>query len=150
MDLTFESMLAVPPERAWAWATSVRGVTTELAPWLRMTAPRGFERLVGDDVPVGRPLFRSYVFLLGILPIDRSDLTLVELEPGRRFQEQSPMLSMKLWRHERTIFPTADGCRVRDHLEFEPRFARRLVGRFIEAVFTHRHAVLRAQLGTAG
>jgi hypothetical protein len=37
--------------------------------------------------------------------VDRSDLTFLELEPGRRFLEQSPMLSMKLWRHERIVEP---------------------------------------------
>lgn len=145
--LVFESKLTVPPESAWAWATSLSGISSELWPLLRMTAPKQFGNLLDVDVRLGQPLFRSWVFLFGIVPIDRSDLTLFELEPGRRFLEQSPMLSMNLWRHERIIAPLPDGSVVTDRLEFEPRFAVRLTTWFIKAIFTHRHSVLRRTLG---
>ena len=147
MQLTFESELAAPPEEVWSWATSKAGVTAELSPLLRMSAPAGFETLAGADTPLGRPLFRSYVFLFGVIPIDRSDLTLIELEPGHRFLEQSPMLSMKHWRHERTVAASGTGSRLTDRLELEPRAATALVHWFIRTVFSHRHAVLRRALG---
>lgn len=147
MRLRFESTLRASPEEAWAWATSVAGVSAELRPLLRMTAPRGVEDLIGDVPPLGRPLFRSYVFLFGVVPFDRSDLTLVEFEPGRRFLEESPMLSLKLWRHERTIVAAGEGSSLTDQLEFEPRFAKAITAWFIRTIFTHRHAVLRRELG---
>jgi len=92
-------------------------------------------------------LCRSWILLCGILPIDRSDLTLIELEAGHRFVEQSPMFSMRLWRHERTIEARENGCTLTDRLEFQPRVAVGVTRWFIVTVFTHRHAVLRRNLG---
>jgi hypothetical protein len=71
---------------------------------------------------------------------------LLELERGRGFVEESPMGSMRLWRHERRIVdaPDPDAVVLSDRLTFEPRVARGLVRWFIRYAFTHRHAVLRA------
>ncbi len=146
--LEFRSALKAPPPECWAWATSLAGITAELSPLMRMTAPEGVANILDLKVEPGKPLFRSRVYLFGVIPVDRSDLTLLEIEPGRRFQEQSPMLSMKLWRHERTIEPAQSGGSVlTDRLEFEPRLFSGLVKRLIETVFTHRHKVLRRELG---
>ncbi|TMB59565.1 MAG: hypothetical protein E6J56_00050 [Deltaproteobacteria bacterium] len=81
----------------------MEGISRELWPILRMTAPRGVKSI--GDVPIepGNPLFRSWILLFGLIPIDRSDLTLLSLDVGQRFVEQSPMLSMSLWRHVRTL-----------------------------------------------
>jgi ligand-binding SRPBCC domain-containing protein len=146
--LTFTSTLAATPARVWDWASSVGGISRELWPLLRMTVPRHVKNLHDVRVEPGRPLFRSWVFLFGLLPIDRSDLTMLELRAGRGFVEESPMLSMHLWRHRRTL--AADGAHttLTDELTFEPRFAPPLVAWFIRTVFTHRHAVLRAHFGS--
>ena len=88
-----------------------------------------------------------WLLLFGLIPVDRSDLTLMEIEPGRRFLEQSPMLGMKLWRHERIIVPVSGGATVTDRLEFAPRFASGLVCWFVRLFFNHRHAVLRRRFG---
>jgi hypothetical protein len=79
-------------------------------------------------------------------------MTLLELRSGQGFVEQSPMGSMKLWRHERSIVPcTAESGAVLlvDQLTFQPRMAKRLVVWFIGRVFSHRHTVLREHLGGA-
>ena len=109
--------------------------------------PPGISNIFEVDARLGRPLFRSWVLLLGVLPIDRSDLTLIELDVGHRFLEESPMFSMKLWRHERTIEPRENGCTLTDRLEFQPRVAVAVTRWFIATVFTHRHAVIRRKLG---
>ncbi len=111
-----------------------------------MTAPKGFESIEHSNVVLGKPLFRSKVFLFGFLPIDYSDITLIEFEKGSGFVEQSPMGSMKLWRHERRIIPTPGGCKIIDHLTFEPKMASAFTGWFIRTVFKHRHNVLRKNL----
>lgn len=101
----------------------------------------------------GVPLFRSRILLLGLLPIDHSDLTLLELEPGVGFIEQSRMGSMKLRRHERHIVPCpGDPAAVVlvDRLTFQPRRMKPLVDWFIRRVFKHRHDVLRANFGGPG
>ena len=51
---------------------------------------------------LGERLFRSWILLFGVLPIDYDDITLVSIEPGRGFHERSSMLSMRVWEHERT------------------------------------------------
>jgi|SRR5579862_341822 len=150
VTLTFASTLAVSPQAAWSWATSVAGITAELRPLLRMTTPPGITSILDLDVQLGGPLFRSWVFLFGVLPIDRSDLTLIELDVGHRFMEQSPMLSMKLWRHERTIEPNQMGCTLTDRLDFQPRVAIGATRWFIAKVFTHRHEVIRRNLRNSG
>ena len=147
VTLTFESSLSVSRQQAWSWATSVAGITAELRPLLRMTVPQGISNILDVDVRLGRPLFRSWILLFCVLPIDRSALTLIELDDGYRFLEQSPMLSMKLWRHERTIEPRERGCTLTDRLEFQPRFAAGMTKWFITTVFTHRHEVIRQNLG---
>jgi ligand-binding SRPBCC domain-containing protein len=145
--LRFESELSSSPERVWDWMTSVRGVQTELWPVLKMTAPKSFAKMTDVSVELGKPLFRSWVFLLGVVPIDRSDLTLIQLDSGSGFVEESPMLSMKLWRHERRITSRGGKTVLTDTLTFEPRFARAFVEWLIRVTFQHRHAVLRKTLG---
>lgn len=145
--LSFVSELGASPEKAWGWAVSVDGVSRELWPLLRMTAASNVHRL--DDIAVepGKRLFRSWIFLLGVVPLGYSDLTLLELDRGRRFLEESPMSSMRRWRHERTVVPAPGGCTLRDDLTFEPRIAPALTAWLIRTIFTHRHAVLRQELG---
>lgn len=145
--LEFESTLAAPPDRVWRWATSVDGILAEMRPLMRMTVPRGVNSILDLHVEPGKPLARCWVLLFGFIPIDRSDLTLVEIDDGRGFVEESPMLSMRRWRHERTIEPVGHGSRLTDRLTFEPRLGGPVVKWFISVVFRHRHAVLRRGLG---
>ena len=148
--LTFTSDLAASPEDVWRWITSMEGISRELSPILKMTAPRGVTDISRVQLTPGKPLFRSWVLLFGILPIDRSDLTLLTLEAGKGFVEQSPMLSMKTWRHERRLEPNDGGTSLTDRLIFQPRIATSVTRWFIKAVFNHRHEVLRRHLGARG
>ena len=147
--LEFSSRLAAPTDEVWKWISSWKSISTEMWPYFRMTAPNGVTSIDDLNVVPGTPLFRSRVYLFGIIPIDYSDVTLLELDKGRGFVEQSPMGSMTLWRHERRISNGANGCTLTDILTFQPRMSRRLVAWFIGRVFKHRHAVLRRYLGAA-
>lgn len=151
ISLRFESKLYAPIESVWEWITSVKGIRAEMWPFFLMTVPKGVRSLSDVQITPGTHMFRSYVFLFGLLPIDYSDMTLLELNLGHGFIEQSPMGSMRLWRHERQIAPCpSDSSTVIliDQLTFQPRMAKRLVGWFIRRVFIHRHKVLRANLGS--
>src|SRR5262249_32156412 len=120
-----------------------------MRPFFRMTVPPGVRNITDVTVRPGEALFRSRILLFGVLPIDHSDLTLLELRPGEGFVEESPMGSMRLWRHERWLEPLAGataGVILTDRLTFEPRWARSLVAWFIATAFRHRHAVLRRAL----
>lgn len=147
---SLSSRLPVPASTAWEHATSFEGVNHELMPLMRMTAPRGFHSLDSGQVMLGQRLFRSWVLLFGLIPFEYDDLTLVELEPGRRFLERSPMLSMRLWQHERIVEPEdGGGCTVTDNLTFEPRASvmRPLARGIVGFQFRHRHRRLRKRFG---
>ena len=146
MILTFKSELAAPPDKVWRWMTSLKGISAEMWPIMKMTVPAGKTQIDDVNVVPGQRLFRSWVLLFGVLPIDRSDLTLLSIDPGRGFVEQSPMLSMSLWRHERWIAARDTGTVLTDKLTFEPRTLPSVTAWFIRKVFEHRHRVLREQL----
>jgi len=88
ISLRFESTLRASPERVWEWITSVEGISAEMRPFCRMTTPKKMHSLANVRVEPGTRMFRSYVFLFGFMPIDYSDMTLVELTPGVGFVEQ--------------------------------------------------------------
>lgn len=143
--VTFESSIPTTPKELWNWSTSVHGVDAEMAPVLKLDFPKGMTEIPQDRGSLGKPLGNCKFLLFGFLPVDLSRLTFVEIEPGHRFVEQSPLLSMKSWRHERLIEHDLDGTHVVDKLEFTPRFASGIVKWFISQFFKHRHAVLRRQ-----
>ena len=76
---------------------------------------------------------------------------MVELEPGRRFREQSTMLSMRAWTHDRTVEAAGERTIVTDRVAFEPRLPLRVAGpllkQIIQAFFAHRHRRLRRYFG---
>lgn len=146
--------LAADAATVWARVTTPEGIAHELRPVLRMTVPPGLRgRTVEDLEPqLGRPLGKAWLLLLGVLPVEYDDMTVVALEPGRSFHERSRMLSLRRWEHERTVVPVGTGCVVHDRLVFEPRLAilapvaRRVVG----ALFAHRHRRLAAAFSGVG
>jgi ligand-binding SRPBCC domain-containing protein len=145
-----ESIVAAPPDAIWARVSTFEGVNDELLPLMRMTAPAHVRALDPSQVVLGERIFRSWVLLFGVIPIDYDDLTLIALEPGSGFHERSRMLSMRVWEHKRTLEPTGDAAtRVSDRLSFEPRLpgSGPLLERFIRATFRHRHRRLRRRFG---
>jgi hypothetical protein len=133
----------------WDRVTTPAGINDEMRPYLRMTLPRGLERIDPAEIEVGKPLGRSWILLFGLLPVDYDDLNLVRLDPGEGFLERSTMLSQRLWEHERTLEPIEGGCRVTDRVRWEPRLGllaaplRPLFAWF----FRHRHRRLRRHFG---
>jgi ligand-binding SRPBCC domain-containing protein len=145
VDLT--TTVAADAATVWRRATSPEGINHELGPWLRMTMPRALRGATIDDVEVGVPAGRSWILLLGVVPVDYDDLTLAELEPGHRFLETSRLLSMRAWRHERVVAPAGEGaCTVTDRIAFELRRplalvpgSARLATAILRRLFDHRH-----------
>jgi ligand-binding SRPBCC domain-containing protein len=144
-----ESLLSASPDAVWDRVSTFEGINDELRPLMRMTAPARIRALEPADVVLGERIFRSWVLLFGVLPIDYDDLTLVALEPGRGFHERSRMMSMRVWEHERWLSPESGGCRVVDRLTFQPRLPGMgpVLERFIRASFRHRHGRLRRHFG---
>lgn len=146
------SRLAAPANVVWQHATTFTGINDELGPYLRMTTPAHLSGLTAADVRLGERVCRSWLLLLGVLPVEFDDVVLVELEPGHRFLERSRMASLRLWQHERVVAPDGNHSSVvTDRLRFEPRagLALPLVRRIVAALFEHRHRRLRRRFGVA-
>ncbi len=145
-EFQVSSVVPATPAEVWARVSTVEGINFELMPLARMTCPRRFAGIDPAVVPLGQRLFRSWILLFGLLPIDYDDLTLVRVEAGRGFLESSRMLSQRRWVHERTLEAVPGGCRVTDRIGFEPRLpaAARVFLRVFRLFFAHRHRRLGA------
>ena len=147
-EFVVSSVLSAAPEALWRHATSPAGVNRELRPLLRMTFPRDTRDLTAGWQP-GVRLFRSWLLLAGLLPVEYDDVVFVEVEPGRRFLERSSLFTQRVWEHERILEAMGDGCRLTDRVRFIPRlaFLAPLQGPVFQAVFRLRHRNLRALFG---
>ncbi|MBK7585175.1 MAG: hypothetical protein IPI67_33925 [Myxococcales bacterium] len=150
IELSFESELAASPDAVWAAVRTLEGVNRELAPWVRMTAPRDAITRSLEEARLDQPLFASYLLAFGLVPFDRHQLRLMAAGNGH-FLERSTSLLQRVWEHERWVEPSAGGTRVRDRLHIVPRFApAALVSASVSAVFRWRHRRLRARFGRGG
>jgi ligand-binding SRPBCC domain-containing protein len=146
------SALDASQAEVWAGVTTVRGINDEFGPWLRMTSSRALRENGLAEVAVGERVCRSWILLLGVLPVDYDDITLERLDPPRGFLERSTMLSQRAWEHERTIEPTGDhggGCVLTDRVSYEPRIPvpDALLRALYTAIFRYRHRRLRRRFG---
>jgi ligand-binding SRPBCC domain-containing protein len=141
------SRLAAPAEVVWAHCADMRGVCEELAPWFRMTFPPEARML--DGASTGERLFRSWLLLFGIFPMEYDDLTFVDIAPGRGFVERSEMGTQRVWQHERRLEPVGESTVVTDVLEWTGRFpgAGELFSVVVPRLFRWRHRRLRRKFG---
>ena len=147
----FSSTLALPLADASARLLRPPAVNAELGPWLRMTMPAPWGERPLPDWPVGRPLFRSVILLLGVLPLDLHHFRL-EATGEAGFYERSSSLVMRSWRHKRLLRAAPGGTLVEDRVVFACRLPGlgSLLAPVYRAVFRHRHCRLRrwyAQVG---
>jgi ligand-binding SRPBCC domain-containing protein len=143
---TVTSRLASPPAEVWEVVTTADGVNDELGPLLRMTVPRGASEPLLRTGRIGR----SWVLLLGVLPVDYDDLNIASIDPGRGFRERSVLGSASEWHHDRSLSELpGGGCRVTDEIGFTPRLRPfgGLHALVLEAMFRWRHRRLRARFG---
>src|ERR1700755_1168258 len=147
MIVELQSVVDAPADQVWARAVTPEGIDDEVRPWMTMSMPRGAESLTVDNVPVGTPIGRAWLRLFGVLPFDYDRLTIAALEPGRSFDEQSTMMSMRAWRHQRSVTPEGPKAVVRDRITFELRAPLRpatpIVAAGLRALFGHRHKRLQ-------
>lgn len=125
------------------------GVNAELWPLAKMTAPAQWANIPLAQWPEKQELFRSWILLLGVVPIDRHAFHLHAVLPGRGFVETSSSTVNAQWNHTRIVFPIAGGCRVTDSLEYQSRVP--LLGYLLkpayQLVFWWRHRRIRAKFG---
>jgi ligand-binding SRPBCC domain-containing protein len=151
-EISVSSRLDASPTAVWDRVMTPEGINDEMRPYLRMTLPRGVERLDPESVEIGVPIGRSWILLFGLLPFDYDEVCLARLDPGSGFLERSKMLSQRSWEHERTLELAGDGCLITDRVSWQPRLG--LPGQplrpMIAWFFRHRHRRLRRHFGGAG
>jgi ligand-binding SRPBCC domain-containing protein len=149
-DFEISTKVGASPEAVWQHAISPAGVNREFRPLLRMTFPSNVSDFTAGWQP-GQKLFRSWLLLGGVLPVEYDDLALVAVEPRRRFLERSSLLTQRMWEHERIIEPVAGGSRVTDRIRFAPRvpWLGPLFAFVFRSVFRLRHWNLRRTFGAA-
>jgi hypothetical protein len=152
IELEVASDLAADPQTVLAHVGTLAGVNQELRPIFTMTAPRSFRERSLFQAPVGRPLFRSWLLLGGVVPVDFDHLAFESVDPQSGFVESSTMLTMATWRHERRVTAHEPrGSHIVDRLAFAPRVpgSGRALASIVKRLFLHRHARLRALFGTS-
>lgn len=150
-----QTVLPVPAESVWDRIVTPEGINDEMRPWMTMSVPRGVEGVTIETVPVGTPIGRACLRLFGVLPFDYDRLTVTELEPGRRFREESTMLSMRRWVHDRTVEPESEHtARIVDRVTLGPRLGLLMAGPVLRSVlagfFAHRHRRLSRHFTAPG
>ncbi len=142
---TATTIVRASREEVWARVTTQAGINDEMMPVMSMTLPVAHRGSALSSVPIGVPLGRAWIRLLGVLPVDFDALTVIEVETDRHFRERSWMLSMRRWEHDRVLTDVPGGTRVTDHVGFEPRLpvVHHLLRRLLPAFFAHRHRRLR-------
>jgi hypothetical protein len=148
-SFTISSDLGIPAATLLR-SLSMKEVNRELWPLARMTAPARWRSRPIRDWPEGERLFRSWILLLGLLPVDRHVFQLRRIAPDEGFTEQSSSLANAVWRHRRRILQSGSGCRITDTVEYRSRLplAGRLLNPVYRMVFRHRHRRLRRLYGT--
>lgn len=152
-EIEFSSLLDAPAERVWSQVTDFRQINAELMPILRMTVPSDWTDLSLESIRPGQKLFRSWLLLFGVLPIDYDDLGIAEVGPGYRFRERSQMMSAAMWEHERLVEDAAFGkCQITDRVRFTPRWklSGLVLNWFVPRLFAHRHHKLRGRFSSTG
>lgn len=142
-EFSISSDLAAPREAVWARVSTAAGVNDELWP-ITMAFPDATGTIA--ELPLGSDLFCSRIRLWGIVPLDWHQLGIERIEPNVGFVERSHTLWLRSWVHERTLEDRPAGCRVTDHIAWQPRLGilSFLLGPLYRGVFRRRHRRLRA------
>jgi ligand-binding SRPBCC domain-containing protein len=145
-EFSISSDLAAPREAVWARVSTAAGVNDELWP-ITMTFPQAGGTIA--DLPPGHELFCSRIRLWGVVPLDWHYFGLEGVEPGQGFRERSHSLWLRSWTHERTVEDRDGGCRVTDHIAWQPRLGllSPFLGPLYRGVFRRRHRRLRSTFG---
>ena len=139
--VTRSSVVPRSPQVVWDRVTSPEGIDAEMRPLLSMRMPREMAGRRIEDLPLDEPLGRAWLLLLGVLPVEYDDFSLMAVDPPRSFHEDSRLLSARRWQHRRELEPVTGGTRVTDTLTVDPRalVPGLLVRAVVGALFAHRH-----------
>jgi hypothetical protein len=149
-QVVVSSKLRVRPDELWG-EQSIATVNHELGPWIQMSAPAAWHSLKLKDWTGDGPFFKSWILLLGLIPLDRHAFGSLDLSQRMRFVETSSSWVNRVWQHERVVKEIPAGCEVIDMVSFTPRlpFVSVMLHPIYTLVFNHRHTKLRARHAVA-
>jgi hypothetical protein len=172
IELEFVSHVSTPRDLVWSGITTFHGVNKEFFPLLRMSCPFPDLRL-NSAMATGQPLFRSWLLLFGIMPIEFDLLGLSSVIENVSFEEKSTMALISEWNHHRFLCDenaeeeqdeekeeegserhyedgkerkiARGGTIIRDRLLFTPRIPGTgfILRLIVRALFSYRHMRLR-------
>ncbi len=147
-SFSFSSNLSSPAEEILSSLT-MTGVNTELSPLVRMTAPSSFATRSIFEWPERQMLFKSWILLFGILPIDRHTFLFERIQAGVGFTERSTSWTNRYWCHERKVVSLGSACQVVDTVTFQSRIPLLdlLLLPVYRLAFWRRHQYLQGRYG---
>ena len=152
LHVSITSFVKASREQVWEKASTIAGVNEEFAPILKMTCPDPNAH-ISPSLVTGRPIFRSWLLLFGIFPVEYDLISIVECKEGFSFSEKSSMALLREWNHTRELTQTARGTKITDTLSFCPRAPLFFLGWIARAVvrilFRYRHYRLGLIFGSS-
>jgi len=147
--IVIRSRINCPLEQMQGRLFTMRQVNNELAPWIHMSAPEPWANLDIRHWPTGETLFRSTIYLFGLIPVDRHQFGMASQSPSG-FREQSRSLLQKSWIHERHIVAEGNRTLITDRIFFTPRLQglALLLRPIYSWLFKHRHRRLEKAFKT--
>jgi len=148
--IKISSFVKSPQHVVWNKISCIGGVNEEFYPILRMTSPDLNMRL-SSELVTGKPLFRSWLLLFGLIPFEYDHIQIDMCEDGCGFSERSSMLLMSEWNHTRTLTTTCRGTCVTDTISFRPRLSWMglFLYRIVSWLFFYRHYRLGVIFGSS-
>lgn len=101
-EFEIKSIVCSDKRSVWNGITTMKGVNLEFFPILKMTCPDNNLQLNSSHI-TDIPLFRSWLLLFGLIPIEYDLLKLTKIINEECFEEKSSMGLIKEWNHHRYI-----------------------------------------------
>jgi len=142
-----ESLINISKENLWKSIWSFDHINKEIAPLFRMTSPSiDLDTIDPKSIPLNQQLFKSYIFLFKIIPIDIHSFMLKSIIEFEFFEETSSSLMMKHWNHTRALKARGPQTLLIDKIEYQHRlgFMGQICFPIYKFVFAHRHKKLRS------
>ena len=145
LKLCFRSKCNINPDALWISINCIKSLNRELRPVMYMTCPNDYKEKPFDEYPAGIHTFKSYVLFLGFIPIERTNIKMIQIFPGRGFSEDSTMIFSSSWKHKRILISDGDGTIVTDELDITHRLIifKPVLWLFANMIFFVRHGKLK-------
>ncbi len=145
MRRVFETRIAAPVEKVWAFHESVEALKA-------LTPPDRNVTVMSEDTAVREgALHVLRVVMFGVPIVWKARIT--DVQPPFGFTDTAEKSPFAAWRHRHDFLPDGDGTLLRDTVEYRAPFGplgalahRLFIDRDIERMFAYRHRVTKEAL----